>query len=165
MKKIILITVAFVTAFSAMAANAGNLSGSSYEGNEARRMQYLQTGTVEDIREVTVTDRSNMGQYGSMGIGGALGGLLGQKIGNGNGRIAATVVMAAVGAAAGNKVNEYVSTDKALEIIVSLDDGRAVAITQTLDNDASSLQVGDRVRIIQGANVRVVRMRTNVGSM
>ncbi len=158
MKSLVIVALLSIVSFSAL---AGDYSGSGYESNETRRIQTQQTGTVEEIREVVVHDNNSVAQYGAIGVGGALGGILGQVIGgnSANGRTAASLVLAATGAVAGNKLNNALSADKALEIVVITDDNRAVVITQTVDQNAQSLSVGDRVRIVQGANSRVVKLR------
>lgn len=158
MKSLVIVALLSLVSFSAI---AGDYSGSGYESSETRRMQSQQIGTIDDIREVVVHDNNSVAQYGSIGIGGALGGLLGQVVGgnSANGKTAASLVLAAAGAVAGNKINTALSADKALEIVVVTDDGRAVVITQTMDKNVQSLSVGDRVRIVQGANSRVVKLR------
>lgn len=158
MKSSIFAALLLIVSFNAM---AGDYSSSGYESNETRRIQSQQTGTIEEIREVVVHDNNSVAQYGAIGVGGALGGILGQAIGgnSANGRTAASLILAATGAVAGNKLNNALSSDKALEIVVVTDDNRALVITQTMDQNAQSLSVGDRVRIVQGANSRVVKMR------
>ena len=96
-------------------------------------------GTVESIRSQTV-ENSNT----AIGpIGGALvGGLLGNQIGSGRGRTAATVVGAAGGAYAGNRMT---SGSSLVWIIgVRYDDGSLATIQQSA---SPGLRIGDRVRV------------------
>lgn len=139
-----------------------SFQGSNYEGYEARRVQRVTTGIVEDVRVVTITTQGNSGQYVGAGLGAVLGGLAGQNVGNGNGRIAATAVLAAVGGMVGNSVGERTSRKdrEALEIVVSLDGGGVIAVTQEVDHDALSLRRGDRVRLVEGAQARVARLHS-----
>ncbi len=152
-----------VALFSTLAA-AADYSGSGYEGAEMRRMQTQSLGTIEDIREVTMQDRSSIAKYGSQGVGGLIGGVLGRELA-GNNSAAKTIAVslgAVVGAVAGETVSEAVSTSKALEFVVVTDDGRAVVITQAIDDQAKAIGIGDRVRLVQGASTRVVKLRTRV---
>lgn len=89
-------------------------------------------------------------------IGGIAGGVLGHQIGGGTGQDIATVAGALGGAFAGREVqNKYVSRRPGQHIIVKLNNGVAVGITQPAD---SALRVGDKVRIDgEGPNARVVR--------
>jgi outer membrane lipoprotein SlyB len=96
-------------------------------------------GTVESIRSQTV-ENSNTA-IGT--IGGALvGGLLGNQIGSGRGRTAATVVGAAGGAYAGNRM----SSGSSLVWIIGVryDDGSLATIQQSA---SPGLRIGDRVRV------------------
>ena len=79
------------------------------------------------------------------------------QCGGRDGRDVATVAGALGGAYAGNRVqNKYADRRPGQHIVVELNNGVAVGITQPAD---SSLRVGDRVRIDgSGTDARVVRM-------
>jgi outer membrane lipoprotein SlyB len=96
-------------------------------------------GTVESIRSQTVENPNTA--IGT--IGGALvGGLLGNQIGGGRGRTAATVVGAAGGAYAGNRMT---SGSSLVWIIgVRYDDGSLATVQQSA---SPGLRIGDRVRV------------------
>lgn len=170
MKKLVQLVVVIVAVASAVSAQAQSIGGSnasiSHRGNDygvrdARRIQEIQTGTVEDVREVVISRRSNAGQYVGAGVGGTLGALAGRAVAKkGNKRAAATALLGALGALAGQKVGEAMAREehRSLEVIVALDSGRVVGITQEIDADALALQPGDRVRLIKGSVTRVVRM-------
>src|SRR2546429_6543528 len=89
-------------------------------------------------------------------IGGIAGGVLGHQIGGGTGQTVPTIAGALGGAFAGQAVqNKYAERRAGQHIIVNLDSGVAVGITQPVD---SSLRVGDTVRIDgSGSSARVVR--------
>lgn len=96
-------------------------------------------GTVESIRSQSV-DNSNA-VIGT--IGGALvGGLLGNQVGGGRGRTAATVVGAAGGAYAGNRM----TSGSSLVWIIGIryDDGSLATVQQSA---SPNLRIGDRVRV------------------
>lgn len=140
-------------------AYAADISGSGYVGSEARRMQNVITGTIEDLRMVRVQNNTGSPlQYGSAAVGAIIGGLIGQNVGEGATRIAATTAMSAAGGFLGYKANEMLSNEEAVEFIVTLDDGRTIAITQGKDAQTDSINIGDRVRLIQGQSVRVARL-------
>jgi len=138
---------------------AADSIGSGYSSNDVRRIQNVITGRVQDMRQVSVQNTSwGAGQVGSAAIGSVVGGLIGQSVGNGSTRAGATAVLALVGGAVGYKVNDLLSEGKGVEFIVNLDDGRTIAITQGLDTETNAINVGDRVRLIQGSSVRVARL-------
>lgn len=147
--------------FFASQSHAGPITGSDYDRNESMRANAVNTATIEDMRKVVVhQNQGAIGQYGATAVGGLLGGLLGNSVSSGNKRVAATAVLAAVGGAAGYKANQYLSKDDALEIILRMNDGRFIAVTQPIDHESQYLQTGDKVRLIQGANLRVVKINT-----
>lgn len=153
-KIILLSIIALVT----NVASAQDYSGMRYDGNNAMQMQSVIQGRVEDMRQVTVNATSDLGQYTGAGIGGILGGILGSTVGNNNAvRTAATVALGAAGAIGGNYAAQAVGREKAYEYIIRLEDGRVVAITQSYE-DANNIVTGDKVRIIQGGKVRIVKM-------
>ncbi len=133
--------VLLVCNFVASQANAGGLSGSVYGGSESMRANSVDVAVVTDVA-----------------IGSLLGGLVGNTIGDGATRTAATAVLAAAGGAAGHMTGQYISRQDAVEFILRKQDGRVIAITQPLDNQSQYIGVGDRVRLIQGANLRVVKL-------
>ena len=96
-------------------------------------------GTVESIRSQTVQKPNT-----ALGtISGALvGGVLGNQIGSGRGRTAATVVGAAGGAYAGNRM----TSGSSLVWIIGIryDDGSLATVQQSA---SPNLRIGDRVRV------------------
>lgn len=141
-------------------AGAGDLSGSSYQVGQVRVLTNLWLGQIVDIRRVEIATETTTSQTGGALIGAAAGAALGNQIGGGNGRTLAQLALGILGAGVGQAVDEGISRREAVEIIIALDDGRAVSTTQQLDSDAARMRVGDRVRIIDGGNggVRVARM-------
>lgn len=148
-----------VVAMFAAAAQAGDFSGSSYDSFEARRVQTAVIATVEDVREVRLATQTDTSKYAAGALGGVAGAAVGQQLGGGNGRLMLTALLAAAGVQGGAEADRAMRTARAMEITVSLDNGQTYVITQEMDTEAASLQPGDRVRIITGANTRVVRMR------
>ncbi len=159
MKSIIMVLCAILLV--SVNSHAADTRGVHYDSNEVLRVQSVLIGTVEDMRMVEIDERSTWSQTAGVGIGATLGGLAGGQFGKGKGKTAMTVVMAAMGGGIGNEVEQIMNTVKGIEFIVMLNDGRTVAVTQAFDSDSSSIQPGDRVRIVEGRNTRVVKLRNN----
>lgn len=138
----------------------GDLGGDQYRAQEARNYQRVQTGTVVDIRMVQITRESSSGNYIGAAAGAILGGAVGNQVGNGRGRMVATAIGGTLGGLVGNHAGEYVGREikQAAEITVSMSNGNAVAIVQELDGATAQLRPGDRVRLIEGQAVRVVKI-------
>lgn len=148
MKK--LIFVAAVSMFAAGCAVPPN-SASVYDTRQAQGEQTVRMGVVESIRHVTI-DKGSSG-VGTL-AGGALGGIAaGSNIGKGNGALAAGIVGALIGGAAGNQIEANIANRPGLEITVRLDNGELRAITQDADE---MFRVGERVRVLSsGRTTRV----------
>jgi outer membrane lipoprotein SlyB len=110
-------------------------------------------GTVQSI-EVVQKQGSGMGL--GTAAGAVVGGLLGNQVGSGSGRTAATVAGAAGGALAGNTIERNrAGASQAYQVTLRMDNG---AVQTLMQDSAPNLQVGDRVRIVNGAIVeRIVR--------
>lgn len=141
----------------------GPNTGSDYRGGEARHRQAVQLGTIVDIREVRVTSRrqGGAGEFIGAGLGAALGALAGQRVGEGAGQQAAQVVLGALGAWGGSRAAEAIDAveEVALEIVVEFSNGEMTAVTQAIDLQAATLQVGETVRLVDGQLTRVARHR------
>jgi outer membrane lipoprotein SlyB len=113
-------------------------------------------GTVEAVTAVKRPGQVNGVAVGNTTIGlgtvagGVLGGLLGHQVGNGNGKTLATVVGAAGGAYAGNKVEQNMKTVTVYDVRVRMNDGSV----RNLDISTAP-SVGSKV-IVEGNNLRSV---------
>ena len=138
-------TAAVVLAVSlGLGACAPSMSGGTYSRYEAREAQEVRMGYVESVRNVTIEGtRSGVGTVS----GAALGGLAGSNVGGGRGRIAGAIGGAVLGGVAGTAIEEGVTRQAGLEIMVRLDNGRMVSVTQAADE---SFYPGDRVRLMTG---------------
>lgn len=116
--------------------------------------QVIQYGRITRIDPVMLEGDEQLG-LGAV-LGAAAGGLIGSTIGGGTGRDVAIVLGAIGGGVLGQNVqNKYVDKRPGSHIIVALDNGVQVAVTQPVD---PNLRVGDRVMIQgSGQNARVVR--------
>lgn len=112
-------------------------------------------GTVEAVTAVQRQGQVNGVAVGNTTIGlgtvagGVLGGLLGHQVGNGNGNTVATVLGAAGGAYAGNKVEQNMKKVTVYDVRVRMDDGSM----RNLDI-STAVPVGAKV-IVEGKNLRL----------
>ena len=119
-------------------------------------LQSIDTGTVVTVRQVVIEgDRSNLGMYG----GGLIGGAAASGIGRGIGSAVASATGAVGGAIVGQATEEFVTRKDAQEIIVRLDSGEQVVVTQ--EASGGYFREGDRVRIVSGGGEAHVAMDVN----
>jgi outer membrane lipoprotein SlyB len=126
--------------------------GGGYNGGYAPSPAYggqpQQTGAlygrVESIQPMQAPANSP-GILGTI-IGGVAGGILGHQVGGGTGNTVATIGGAALGAYAGNQVEQRAGAggQTVYRVTVRLDDGRVATVTQRNPNN---LRVGDRAMV------------------
>jgi outer membrane lipoprotein SlyB len=121
-------------------------SGQVYSSSQAQRSLSVYYGTIIELRQVTIQDKTSGG--GAV-LGGVAGGILGSTIGSGRGRTLAAVGGALAGMAAGNAIEKQTGTKPAVEFTIELDSGRMMAVVQ---EDGAYYRVGDRVRLLQGGD-------------
>ena len=141
-------------------APATHTSPSSQPTKVARANVCADCGTVESVMAVKRSGKVNGVAVGETTIGlgtvagGVLGGLLGHQVGNGNGKTVATVLGAAGGAYAGNKVEQNMKTVTVYDVRVHMDDGS----TRNLDISTAPA-VGSKV-IVEGNNLRMATAKS-----
>ncbi|MGH8750195.1 MAG: glycine zipper 2TM domain-containing protein [Burkholderiales bacterium] len=122
-------------------------SGGAYSRGQARQEQNVRNGKVESVRAVTIEGTKT--PIGTL-AGGAVGGVAGSTVGGGRGSAVAAIIGAVAGGIAGSVAEEGLTRKPGLEIVVKLDSGNTIAITQEADEE---FRIGDRVRIISGGGV------------
>lgn len=143
------IVVALLAGVTLISGCASSKSGEAYERRQGRTVQDVQGGTVESVRAVLIEGTKS-------GVGTAAGGIAGGVIGRGGsgrsdiGRAVGGVAGAVVGGIAGAAAEEGITREKGHEIIVRLESGRLIAVTQSGDEQ---FKPGDKVHIIQGQGV------------
>lgn len=149
LKWVILITLVLAAAY--ISGCAQSKSGQVYTRDEARKVQTVEMGTVESVKQVLIEGTKT--PVGTA-AGGVTGGVLGNQIGSGSGRTVATVFGVLIGAAAGTAAEEGITRKQGLEIVVSKDNGQTIVVVQEADVMFAS---GDRVRIIRSntGNIRI----------
>jgi len=126
---------------------ASSMSGRAYSRGQARQEQAVRYGTVESVRPVQIEGTKT--PIGTI-AGGAVGGVAGSTVGSGKGSGVAAILGAVVGGIVGSAAEEGLTRRDGLEIIVKLDSGNTIAITQEADENFSP---GERVHVISGGGV------------
>jgi len=112
-------------------------------------------GTVEAVTAVQRQGQVNGVAVGNTTVGlgtvagGVIGGLLGNQVGGGSGKTAMTVLGAAGGAFAGNKIEQNMKKVTVYQVRVRMNDGSTRNVEVS-----SSVPVGSRV-IVEGNNLRM----------
>jgi len=133
---------------------APKVGGSDYKAGSVRTMQNVSYGTVQNVRIVYIENDEGVGTAVGTAGGGVVGGVLGNMIGGGRGNTLATMGGAILGAVAGYAGSKALQGQDGLEIIILLDRGETIAVTQGTD---ISFSPGQRVQIISGSGgARVV---------
>lgn len=127
--------------------NSGNYNR-GYQGQQGnygnRNVRCQSCGVVQEVQQVYTDGSGNGGTIGAV-IGAVAGGVLGNQVGKGDGRKAATVAGAVAGGVVGNQVGKRNSgSDVAWRIVVRLDDGQYVTVTQ---RDNPGIRSGDYVEV------------------
>jgi outer membrane lipoprotein SlyB len=131
---------------------ASNLTGESYSRSEARSVQQVEYGIIEQLRPVKIEGTKT--PIGS-GAGAIIGGIAGSGVGSGRGRNVMAVIGAVAGGMAGAAIEEGVTRTQGVEITVKMNKGGTIAIVQALSPN-QRFTVGDRVRVLYGSeNTRV----------
>ena len=135
-----------------LAGCASDLSGESYSRSEARTVQQVEYGVIEQLRPINIEGTKT--PIGS-GAGAIVGGIAGSSIGGDKTSKVMVVIGAVAGGMAGAAIEEGVTRTHGVEITVKLNSGRAIAIVQGLSPN-ERFAVGERVRVISsGQNTRV----------
>lgn len=112
-------------------------------------------GTVEAVTPVQRQGQVNGVAVGNTTVGlgtvagGVIGGLLGNQVGGGNGKTAMTVLGAAGGAFAGNKIEQNMKKVTVYQVRVRMNDGSTRNVEVS-----SAVPVGSKV-IVEGNNLRM----------
>ena len=136
----------------------GGFSPDVVSRDAAAKSQYVQSGVVVSVRNVTIEgDRDSGNLFGSI-----LGAIVGSNIGGEDDdttRQVGAVVGTAAGSVVGQNVGESLSRKAGVEIIIKLDTNeREISIVQEMPEDVDySFRAGDKVRIVRsGGKARVV---------
>jgi len=152
MKKILLSTLLLLVMLSIIGCQP-MLTGETYSRDDARQIQQLEFGIIEQIKMVQIEGTKSAIGAGS---GAIIGGVAGSSIGGGRGAIIATVIGAIAGGMAGSAIEESVTKRQGMEITIRKESGQLISIVQELSPN-QSFSVGDRVRVLNNnGEARVV---------
>lgn len=123
---------------------ASSMSSNDYTRAQTRKENIVKDGTVESVRAVTIEGtKTPIGALAGAGVGG----ILGSTIGHNTGSAIAAIIGGVAGGFAGSAAEEGITRQQGLEIIVRLDSGTTVAVTQKADEE---FKLGERVHVISG---------------
>ncbi|MBK8743596.1 glycine zipper 2TM domain-containing protein [Propionivibrio sp.] len=127
-----------------LSACASSRSGDVYSRDQTMREMVVRSGIVESVREVSM--EGTQSGAGTL-AGAAVGGVAGSTVGGGRGQIVGAIIGAVLGGIAGNSIEESATKKNALEISVSLDGGKLIAVVQEM---GEVFHPGERVRVLSG---------------
>lgn len=147
MRKSVFLAI-LIAAALALGGCASSLTGDTYSRSEARAVQTVRMGTIEELRPVKIEGtKSGIGA----GAGAAAGGIAASTIGGSRGSAVAAVIGAVAGGLIGAAAEEGMTRTQGVEITVREDDGVLRAYVQKVEPNYI-FRVGDRVRILTSAN-------------
>jgi len=124
---------------------ASSLQGDSYSREDARQVQSVQYGTIEDVRLVKIEGTKT--PIGTA-AGAAVGGVAASSIGEGKGAAVAAVIGAVAGGLAGSAAEEQLTKTQGVELVIRMmNSSKSISIVQAYD-PAKPFHVGDRVRLM-----------------
>lgn len=148
-------TSILLLALSLTACAGGNLRPTDVRQTEARTPEAVQQGTVVQVIEVTLRSKTEVAQ----GVGAAVGGYTANRAAKNSHealQALATVAGAAVGSVVGDSVSDLALDKPGLNLIIELDTGKIIAVSQQTDTGVS-FRNGDRVYLIgSGNNIRIL---------
>lgn len=137
-----------VLACLALAACASQ-TGGSFTSSQARTAQTVVTGEIIQLDAAFIDN--NASGLGALG-GAVVGGVAGSTLGGGRGRVLTTLGGAIIGGLAGTGIERSLNSRDAVDITVRLDNGQVLSIVQELGAEERAFAVGDRVRVLRGAD-------------
>lgn len=124
-------------------------TGGSFTSGQARTAQTVTMGEIIQLDAAFINnDATGLGTLG----GAVVGGVAGTTVGGGRGRTLSTLGGAVIGGLAGTGIERAVNSSDAIDITVRLENGQVLSIVQAMGDEERSFSVGDRVRVIRGAD-------------
>lgn len=128
---------------TAMLGCAPSRSANVYTRGQARQVETIKTGVVQQIDNVTLQDEAT--PVGSIG-GAVVGGIAASSIGKGTGSAIASTLGAILGGVIGTNVEKQVNSSHGYKIIVKMDSSNEmIAVVQEAD---IPFKVGQRVKVL-----------------
>ncbi|MBI1219877.1 MAG: glycine zipper 2TM domain-containing protein [Rhodobacteraceae bacterium] len=140
---------AILLPFAALLAACEPQPGPYYPTNSyPSQPEYIQYGTIIQVRPVTMQRTANGDQIVGAVTGGLVGAIIGSQFGAGTGKDLMTGAGAITGAVIGSNIATHQSTYQSAAWTVRLDSGGVMTIIQT----SGRFHVGDRVMVVQSGN-------------
>jgi len=124
---------------------ASSLQGDTYSRQDARQVQTVQYGTVEDVRLVVIEGTKT--PIGSA-AGAVVGGIAGSSIGDGKGAAVAAVIGAVAGGLAGSAAEEAITKSQGVELVIRMNNSNEIISLVQQYDPARPFHIGDRVRLM-----------------
>jgi outer membrane lipoprotein SlyB len=146
-KTLVSCSIASLMLMTACTSNAPRQTSTRSSSSDTRYDNRYE-GRVGNITNIETFETSSRTSGGGAILGALVGGALGNQVGKGDGRKAATVAGAVGGAVAGNAIEKRNKRDSEFfRISVRFDNG---GTAQYDYQDIDNLQLGDRVRVVNG---------------
>ena len=117
----------------------------SFTPGEAMTVGQVASATVVSVRQVLIRPNAQTGSAGSL-VGAVVGGVAGSSAGKGRGQTLMSLGGAILGSILGRNAENVSSTQKALQVILTTEDGRTISIVQPA---GIGLQPGEKVWLIR----------------
>ncbi len=132
-----------------LVAGCASQTGGSVSSSQARTAQTVSFGTITHLAPAFIEDNpSGLGTAG----GAVVGGVAGSTLGRGNGRVLTTLGGAVIGGLVGTGIERSMNSRDAIDITVRLENGQSISVVQELGAEERGMVVGDRVRVMHGAD-------------
>lgn len=120
------------------------------------KAQFVQTGTVMSVREVTIEGDRDVGATSGTVLGAIVGSGAGERSADGDGETSAgigAIVGGLIGSVVGSEVGEKISRKEGIELVIKLQaNDKEISIVQEISTDpVINFRAGDKVRIIRSA--------------
>ena len=132
----------FLTLFISMMIVSCSTHPVNTSHHNGPKIKEVQTGKVISIKKTTIA-----GQRSSIGgrVGSTAGRIAGGAIGSGYGSVLGSIVGSVIGGAVGSGIDNRTKKIPALELLVKLDDGQQVTVTQPVK---TLFKLGDEVKLV-----------------
>jgi outer membrane lipoprotein SlyB len=152
--------IASATALLLLTGCASNLQGDVYSRDDARQVQSVEFGTVEDTRLVVIEGTKS--PIGTL-AGAAVGGVAGSSVGGGKGAQIAAVIGAVAGGLAGAAAEEGLTKSQGIELVIRMGNSdKVISVVQGYEA-SNPFQIGDKVRILYiNGETRVAKQTTHI---
>lgn len=149
--------ILFAVALSPVASFAAD-DASSISQSQARSFNKVLKGTLLQVSDAKIEAKATSGAVGTAG-GAGLGAIAGASLGNGgSANLAGSLIGAVAGGIAGNLVGMFAGKQDGQDLIIQVDGGDVINITQANDEKVGRFNEGDSVLIIyKGDSARVIR--------